>query len=686
MSMEQDKKKDDGNTKKVKVRMFFKNVRGWKRFFLFTGIYLFTFLVLFALAAEYTSRPSFCPTCHYMETFYQSWKTSAHNKVDCVECHFEPGLTGTIKGKLNGLVQIVSYVSLTYKKRKPVAEIPDNTCARSGCHEKQSLSDSTYDFKGISFSHKNHLQEQRRGKTLKCVSCHSQIVQGTHMEVTVSTCTNCHFKKSSDPEHKFDKLSDCNGCHKFNEKPKELLANLRYNHASVVDKKMDCGGCHSNTIEGNGAVGKERCFQCHFEQERLDKFDDIELMHSTHISKHSLDCSNCHSPIEHKIQKIDANASPDCNSCHSDAHASQVSLFSGENGFNVEKSPSSMFISGINCKGCHIFHEMDKMDINTSKAKGSSCEKCHGPGYDNLMKEWEATSLKRLNVIKAIYNTANVQVKNSSSGNKEEAEKYMEEAYHNMRMVEVGKSVHNVQFSDKLLVGSYELIKKSLSVIGASSNLPGFTSSSDIIPNECYRCHSGIQEISLKKFGMNFSHNEHIVKNKVACARCHSNVNKHGELTMTKESCNSCHHSSGKSNHACAKCHSFQEQVFEGNYMKKNQPDFMKVGGSGCIDCHVSSDKVIKPDNNICLKCHDAGYDAMMNEWKADVKKLLGEINELLRSTGGKELSNEEQDEIKETKRIVADVQSHPSIYVHNYDLISSLLSEKIKRLKSMTK
>ncbi|MBK8553498.1 MAG: hypothetical protein IPL53_21500 [Ignavibacteria bacterium] len=81
-------------------------------------------------------------------------------------------------------------------------------------------------------------------------------------------------------------------------------------------------------VEGTGNVGKERCFQCHFETERLDKYDDVGLIHSTHISKHSLDCSNCHSQIEHKIQKIDPNASPDCNSCHSNA-TSQVSLFSG---------------------------------------------------------------------------------------------------------------------------------------------------------------------------------------------------------------------------------------------------------------------------------------------------------------------------------------------------------------------
>ncbi len=50
---------DDDNTnskKTVKVKRFFKGVRGWKRFFLFTGIYLVTFLVLFAAAAEYTSQ------------------------------------------------------------------------------------------------------------------------------------------------------------------------------------------------------------------------------------------------------------------------------------------------------------------------------------------------------------------------------------------------------------------------------------------------------------------------------------------------------------------------------------------------------------------------------------------------------------------------------------------------------
>ncbi len=670
--------------KEKKAKRFFKNVRGWKRFLLFTGIYLFVFVALFSLAAEYTSRPSFCPSCHYMETFYQSWRTSAHNKVDCVECHFEPGISGTIKGKLNGLVQIVNYVSLTYKKRKPWAEIPDNACARSGCHETQALSDSVYNFKGIEFSHKHHLEDLKRGKKLKCISCHSQIVQGTHMEVTPSTCNTCHFKKSSDPEHKFEKLSDCRTCHKLDSKPKVMLAGMRYNHTSVVDNKIECSSCHSVVTSGNGEVGKERCFQCHFETERLDKFDDTEFMHKIHISKHSMACINCHSSIEHKIQKIDPSGSPDCNSCHSNAHSSQVSLFSGENGFNVDATPSSMFINGISCKGCHVFHERDRMDISTSKARGSSCEKCHGPGYDRLVKEWEVTTVKRLAAIQTIYNTVSSLVKNSESSRREDAEKLIEEAYHNLRLVEVGKSVHNVQFADKLLVGSYGLMKEALTIIGSSAGLPDFKSSSDVIPNECYRCHGSIQEISLKKFGMNFSHNLHIVKNKVGCERCHSNVNNHGELIINKESCNSCHHSKNKTNETCGKCHSFQTQVYEGSYLNKNQPDFMKEGGTGCIDCHISADNLNKPDDKICAKCHDASYSDMMGEWKGEVKKLTDELNEMIRGMNTANLNEEQKSEFAEIKKIVSQISSYPSIYVHNYDLISSVLTEKRKQLKKM--
>lgn len=672
--------------KELKPVKFFKKIRGYKRFILFSGIYIFAFLLLVAISAEYTSRPAFCPTCHYMESFYQSWRTSAHNKVDCVECHFEPGISGTIRGKLNGLVQIVNYVSMSYKKRKPWAEIPDNTCARSGCHETQALQDTTYEFKGIQFSHKHHLEDLRRGKKLKCTSCHSQIVQGTHIEVTTATCYNCHFKKSDDPEHKFDKLSDCNTCHKWEGKTKEQMAGYRYDHTVVVQNKYDCMDCHSNTISGNGEVGKERCYQCHFETERLDKFNDTEFMHKTHITKHSMKCFTCHSQIEHKVHKIDPKSPPDCISCHNNAHSSMVSLYTGENGFNVEKSPSAMFLNGINCRGCHVFHEMDKNAITTSKSSGSACEKCHGKGYDRLVDQWKTATTKRLATIKSIYNTVKGIVSRTGVDRKAQAEELLSQAEHNIKIVELGKSVHNVQFADKLLIGSYSLMKQSLSVIGNSSILPEFKSNSEFIPNECYSCHMGIQEINVKKFDMNFSHNQHIAKEKISCNKCHSNAQKHGELTVTKESCNSCHHSQSKSNESCAKCHKFQEEVYTGSFLGKNQPDFMKVGGAGCGDCHVNADKVVKPDKKICLKCHDAGYDDMMDEWKGDVKKISAELNELIQKAKTQDLSSDDKAELESAKKILNQINSYPSIYVHNYDLITTVLNEKKKKIKNFVK
>jgi hypothetical protein len=667
-----------------KEKRFFKKVRGLKRFLLFTGIYIVLFLILVAGAAEYTSRPSFCPTCHYMETFYQSWRISAHNKVDCVECHFEPGISGTIRGKLNGLVQIVNYISLSYKKRKPWAEIPDNTCARSGCHERQALQDTTYNFKGIQFNHKHHLQELRRGKTLKCTSCHSQIVQGSHIEVTESTCFNCHFKKSDDPEHKYEKLSDCKTCHDWKSKTKEQMANYRYDHSQVVKNDISCLACHSNTVVGNGEVGKERCFQCHFETERLDKYDDTKFIHTTHITKHSIKCFNCHIPIQHKIQQLDPKSPPDCMSCHQNAHSYQVSLFTGQGGNDVDKMPSVMYMNGINCKGCHVYHEVDKKDINTSKARPTSCETCHGKGYDKLLKQWQDAAVVRLNTINSIYKTVSFQVNNTKSDKKQEALTTLDDAYHNIRIVEVGKAVHNVQFADKLLIASYGLMKKALSIIGSASNLPEFTSSAEFIPNECYNCHSGIQEISLKIFDMNFSHNQHIVKQRLTCDKCHSNAQKHGELVVSKESCNSCHHSQGKTNESCAACHNLQNLVYNGGYMNKNQPDYMKEGSVKCIDCHADGDKVIKPDNQICLKCHDDSYKQTAADWKNDINKLLGQADAQLREMKNVQLDSDGQELVAEIRKIVNDISSHPSIYVHNYDMLSSLLSDKLKQLKKI--
>jgi nitrate/TMAO reductase-like tetraheme cytochrome c subunit len=41
---------------------------------------------------EYSAQPNFCLNCHVMEPYYESWATSSHKDVKCIECHYAPGI------------------------------------------------------------------------------------------------------------------------------------------------------------------------------------------------------------------------------------------------------------------------------------------------------------------------------------------------------------------------------------------------------------------------------------------------------------------------------------------------------------------------------------------------------------------------------------------------------------------
>ncbi|MEE9161575.1 MAG: NapC/NirT family cytochrome c, partial [Candidatus Neomarinimicrobiota bacterium] len=224
-----------------------------RRLTILIGLSTLGVLALVVGAAEVTSQPGFCDTCHYMQPFYDSWEASAHADVSCTHCHFEPGLAGTIKGKFNGLYQVTKYVSLAYKKSKPWAEISDASCMRDGCHQMQTLL-GPIQFKEVRFDHSEHLGELRRGKQLRCTSCHSQMVQGSHILVTEETCFLCHFKdRDLNAE-----MSACQTCHTA----EIFLAaggQLRYNHETVVETGRPCEMCHVNTIEGNAPVPIRQC-------------------------------------------------------------------------------------------------------------------------------------------------------------------------------------------------------------------------------------------------------------------------------------------------------------------------------------------------------------------------------------------------------------------------------------------
>ncbi|HLA41376.1 MAG TPA: NapC/NirT family cytochrome c, partial [Candidatus Glassbacteria bacterium] len=197
---------------------------------------IFTWLLLgiVGLAAftwgsmEFTSRSDFCNTCHYMEPFYLAWKNSSHRDVNCIVCHYPPGILSTFEGKVKGLEQLFKYATQSYRRSKPWAEITDASCLREGCHETRLLEGKVKFKEEITFDHKPHLTELRRGKKLRCTSCHSQIVQGEHISVTASTCFLCHFK-GLDSEAQ----PSCTHCHEAPMQPPERQ--VSYDHAQIVE-------------------------------------------------------------------------------------------------------------------------------------------------------------------------------------------------------------------------------------------------------------------------------------------------------------------------------------------------------------------------------------------------------------------------------------------------------------------
>src|SRR3990170_6115710 len=116
---------------------------------------------------EISENPAFCgKNCHIMRPYYDSWRSSSHNDVKCVECHYEPGLIGHVKGKINGLIQFYSYETTVEEYSGQLyAKVMDNNCLL--CHEKRIFS-SDINYIGVNFSHSNHLLQQKRGISVTC--------------------------------------------------------------------------------------------------------------------------------------------------------------------------------------------------------------------------------------------------------------------------------------------------------------------------------------------------------------------------------------------------------------------------------------------------------------------------------------------------------------------------------------
>jgi len=650
-----------------------------KRLLIALGILVFV-LLLFAGTAEYTSHHNFCSVCHYMKPFYKSWQESAHSGIECSKCHYPPGMRSFLRVKLEGLNQVLRYWTKLYVKSKPWAEIPDESCLRVGCHDKRLL-EGRVQFKSVVFDHRVHLGDLRRGKQLRCTSCHSQIVQGDHITVTESSCFICHFKVS---EH-YPQIASCSHCHLREDLSSDKA---RFNHTVVYDNNFSCDKCHSQIILGDGAVPRENCYRCHFENDRLDKYGDTDLMHSMHISSHKIECNLCHLEIQHKIVK-DIETIADCRTCHTGFHEAQKILYTGQGGKGVaHPKPNVMLEKGLSCKGCHMFHEeaggkLVKSDTLVSREK--ACESCHGTGFGRLLRNWQVSTEKKLGQIKSIYAKADSEVAASRSAERAKARELLQEAAFNIDVVDKGKAVHNISYSQDLLLAAFQRIEEALQAAGSYYRPEKLLVETAAAPGQCSQCHAGIEEINVDIFGLSFPHKTHVVGRKMECGLCHSNSRRHGELTSSKKSCAACHHEDAKKE--CGSCHVIQKTLYGGGTIEGYSvpKDLMAEAGADCDGCHERKEgRISRSAAATCVNCHEESYQKTFEEWQAAYRELRAGLESTLAEKKKLSLSEEGKARLAEIEKSVRKLDQDGSSGVHNSQFIQDLLTKLTKEIKSI--
>ena len=103
------------------------------------GLLFFLFIVLFVGVFKYSESPSFCGLCHNMREYVDSWKTSSHNKVACLNCHRNPGVLNHLQGKWVDFHLALTYLMVGKGFKKLHYEIDDGNCLQKGCHKKDDL-------------------------------------------------------------------------------------------------------------------------------------------------------------------------------------------------------------------------------------------------------------------------------------------------------------------------------------------------------------------------------------------------------------------------------------------------------------------------------------------------------------------------------------------------------------------
>lgn len=207
-----------------------------------------------------TDQPKFCATCHTIRPSYDTWLTSSHKDVTCVDCHVRPGLKGFLHDKawVGTKDVLITLFGSPTEPHNLEATVHSDVCV--SCHRAvllvsevapRDLPRPVKDV-GLVMSHRKHIAAfAKRGQGEGCTTCHARVVHGKPIKGYPVVIPRGHVKSDAEPFY-----------------PDHPEGSTLWKSALA-----DCFRCHDGKSTYEGKVLSQKCEVCHLP----DKIKEILL-------------------------------------------------------------------------------------------------------------------------------------------------------------------------------------------------------------------------------------------------------------------------------------------------------------------------------------------------------------------------------------------------------------------------
>ncbi len=288
------------------------------------AIVLTAVVVGIGVALTATSTPQFCGACKSHVPYVDEWRQSAHDGVNCEQCHSKPGPFFFLTAKLEALQQPIHQIQGDYEE--PIlGAVLNQSCRR--CHNNDLLYNPVSK-NGIRVQHRHLIDAgflcmrchstQAHGDAVpegsrtypsmdQCLLCHNNEYTTIGGKVATSRCDLCHTKPGYgavpashetpawiDNHGSIGILSTCSACHVKPDACSRCHNGVEMPHDQVWISE------HGTRVE---ATGQKSCEQCHDTREYCVTCHEVKMPHpADYVATHpkaaerigTQTCFNCH--------------------------------------------------------------------------------------------------------------------------------------------------------------------------------------------------------------------------------------------------------------------------------------------------------------------------------------------------------------------------------------------------------